>query len=384
MSKNTKDLAIYIHWPFCKSKCPYCDFNSHVTNSIDYSEWQNSYLKEMSYFRDFIDGKNISSIFFGGGTPTLMPPRIAEKIIERLYSIASLDKNIEITLEGNPTSVENKKLADFKNAGVNRVSLGVQAFNDKDLKFLGREHSKNEALEAIEIAAKNFNNYSFDLIYARPEQTIKEWEEELKQAIKYTRNHLSLYQLTIEKGTSFYSEYNKGKFTLPSDEVAATLYEMTYEKMEQFGFNAYEVSNFAKPEFESKHNLTYWYYNDYLGIGPGAHSRITENGKKQALTMVHRPESWLKQIKEQSNGIQQKSTLNEQEIFEEMMMMGLRLKDGMNRKRIEDVSGFIIEEKLQNLEKMQNLNLIEIDKDTIKATQKGRMLLNSVLAEMLG
>jgi len=227
-------IAIYIHWPFCKSKCPYCDFNSHVAEKINYVDWQSAYLREIEYFSSYLHNKKIASIYFGGGTPTLMPPFIAGAIIEKLRSKASFTDDIEITLEGNPTSTEVAKLKDFKSFGVNRVSLGVQALNDSDLKFLGREHSASEAKKAVEKAAGVFSNYSFDLIYARPQQTIAAWQTELEEAMSFAANHISLYQLTIEKGTKFYTDYVQGKFAMPDDELAADFYQLTNDLQKNY------------------------------------------------------------------------------------------------------------------------------------------------------
>ena len=299
------NIAIYIHWPFCKSKCPYCDFNSHVREKIDEKSWFDAYITEISFFADKIVGKNITSIFFGGGTPSLMNPKLVEKIILELEKIGKFVDNIEITLEANPTSIEAQKFQDFKTAGINRVSIGIQSFNEEGLKFLGRTHSKNEAIEALEIAGNIFSNYSFDLIYARPNQSIKNWENELLSALKLAKNHLSLYQLTIEKGTSFFNDYRDKKFTMPSDVLAASMYELTREITKAHGFVDYEISNYAKQGFESKHNLSYWNYDEYLGIGPGSHSRID----KYAMMMIHNPENLLAKVKTDNNGIQAKTLL---------------------------------------------------------------------------
>jgi putative oxygen-independent coproporphyrinogen III oxidase len=377
-------LAIYIHWPFCKSKCPYCDFNSHVSNGINHEEWAAAYISEVESFADFIKGKNITSIFFGGGTPTLMPPYIAENIIDTLAKYAQLDSAIEITLEGNPTSIEAQKFREFKNVGVNRVSLGVQSLNEKDLKFLGREHSTGEALKAVEIAADIFDNYSFDLIYARPEQRIKDWEEELCKALRYSRNHLSLYQLTIEKGTKFYGAYKAGEFKMPDDNLSAEFYELTNDIMDSHGLPSYEISNHAAPGFESKHNMTYWNYGDYLGIGAGAHSRITLDGKKTALMMIHSPDGWLKSVQQNKHAIQDKTILTATETLEEMVMMGLRIKTGINRKNFEALIGASFEQKLKNIEHLLAAKMIEVDGDGIRATKNGMLMVNAITGKLLG
>ncbi|MDA0782585.1 MAG: radical SAM family heme chaperone HemW [Rickettsiales bacterium] len=369
MSNN---LAIYVHWPFCKSKCPYCDFNSHVASKIDFNLWHKAYIKEIEHFKDYISGKNITSIFFGGGTPTLMPPFIADAIISKFSKIAKFDSNIEITLEGNPTSVELKKFNDFKTAGINRVSLGVQSLNNDNLKFLGREHSSSEALKAVE-KAQIFDNYSFDLIYALPEQTLSQWEKELTEALTYAKGHLSLYQLTIEKGTKFYSDYRSGKFKMPENDLSADFYNLTGSIMEKNGLPAYEVSNYAKSGYESRHNMTYWRYGDYLGIGAGAHSRISLKGKT-AIMMIHSPDSWLKSVQEKGNGIQTHELLSEDEINYETIMMGLRTKEGIKKDIITNN---------KQLALLINENLLEEKKGNIIATQSGFLVLNSLINSLV-
>ncbi len=379
------NLAIYIHWPFCKSKCPYCDFNSHVTNSVNHEQWRKSYLKEISYFEDDIKQHNISSIFFGGGTPTLMEPETAESIISHLQTITNFNNDIEITLEGNPTSVEADKLENFKLAGVNRVSLGVQSLNASDLKFLGREHSSLEAIKAVETAQRIFDNYSFDLIYARPEQTLKDWETELTQALKIAGNHLSLYQLTIEKGTRFFSDYSKGAFKIPDEDLAADFYLLTREIMEAHGMPAYEVSNHAKPGFESRHNMSYWHYDDYLGIGPGAHGRITKNGNKHAMMMSHKPEIWLDNVAKNNHSIQTDMLLDMDNVKDELVMMGLRVREGISRKRFVNIIGCDIEEAIPSakIDKLRTNHLIELDEVGLRCTDKGMLLVNFIAAELL-
>lgn len=368
-----QDLAVYVHWPFCKSKCPYCDFNSHVARKIDYLKWQTAYIKEIDYFKELLKGKNITSIFFGGGTPTLMPPSIASAIINKISSITKLDDKIEITLEANPTSVELKKFNDFKEAGINRVSLGVQSLNDNDLKFLGREHSVNEALRAVE-KAQIFKNYSFDLIYALPEQSLEKWEKELKKALSYASNHLSLYQLTIEKGTKFYSDYKAGKFKMPANELSADFYELTDTIMNDAGLPSYEVSNYAKSGFMSRHNMTYWRYKDYLGIGAGAHSRVTQ-GKKKAMMMIHSPEKWLNSALNNGQGLQYSEELTDEDTLYETILMGLRTKEGIKYKIVENNKSIPL---------LINDNYLKKSNDRIFATKKGTLVLNSIINKLTG
>lgn len=379
------NLAIYVHWPFCKAKCPYCDFNSHVSSAINHDEWRKAYLTEINYFADYIRQHNISSIFFGGGTPTLMDPKTAGEIINYLQSITGFTSDIEITLEGNPTSIEAAKLIAFKEAGINRVSLGVQSLVAKDLQFLGREHSAGEAIKAVDAARNIFDNYSFDLIYARPEQTLQEWEKELQEALKMAGKHLSLYQLTIEKGTKFFSDYSKGAFKIPDEDLAADFYLLTREIMEAHGMPAYEVSNHASPGQESRHNMSYWRYDDYLGIGPGAHSRITKDKNKHAMMMTSQPEHWIRSISEQNNAIQINTLLNKEEIISELIMMGLRVREGISNKRFNKITGQNIEDIIpaKNLNKMLQNQLINIDKEGLRCTDTGMLLVNYIAAELL-
>lgn len=358
--------ALYIHWPFCKSKCPYCDFNSHVSAGIDKTRWHAAYLRELSHFgkRDY------TSLFFGGGTPSLMPPELVAALIE-----AAGAKNVEVTLEMNPTSIEAAKLRAFKEAGVNRVSIGVQALNASDLKFLGREHSAEEARAAIQVAASIFDNYSFDLIYARPHQTVEAWRRELSEALAMAGPHLSLYQLTIEKGTPFFAAHARGEFALPDEEEAAAMYHATEEILAAAGYAAYEVSNYAKPGFECRHNLNYWRYGEYVGIGPGAHGRIG-GAPRTATMMIHQPDAWLQAVEKNGHGLQSESPLSPEELREESVMMGLRLVEGMpvadaeklNRKRI----GQCLAE-----------GLLEQTDTHLRATLKGRLVLTSLTAALL-
>ena len=284
---DPRGFGIYIHWPFCKAKCPYCDFNSHVRERIEEDVWRGSYLKELAHFAAMVPGRSVTSIFFGGGTPSLMNPKTAETVIDAVSRHWRVANDIEITLEANPTSVEAGKLRDFRAGGINRVSLGIQALDDRDLKFLGRQHNQTEALAALDLAANTFDRFTFDLIYARPGQTPDSWARELDRAMTFAADHLSLYQLTIETGTVFEQAYARGDFVLPDEDVQAELYEMTAERLGVAGLAPYEISNYAKPGSESRHNLTYWRYGDYVGIGPGAHGRLALDGKKIA-TRQHR------------------------------------------------------------------------------------------------
>lgn len=382
---KANDLSIYIHWPFCLSKCPYCDFNSHIANSIDDNNWLKSYEKEIEYFKDIIQDKYIKSIFFGGGTPSLMNPKIVEGIINKIRGLARIDKQTEITLEANPTSFETEKFKAFKAAGINRVSIGVQSLREDDLKKLGRTHDSLQAIKTIESANKIFSRVSFDLIYARSGQELKDWQQELKQAMELVTGHISLYQLTIEKGTPFYKLFHDGNLILPSSDIAAEMYEWTNDYLESQNYFRYEISNYARKGQECVHNLTYWNYNDYLGIGPGAHSRIIENPSSvSAIMMWHKPEKWLEAVNNKNNGIQTNSKLTKQEIIEEILMMGLRLKNGINISALEQK----IDTKLENildissLNHYQELDLIRLD-DNIYLTYKGLMLHSYIVPRLL-
>lgn len=382
---KANDLSIYIHWPFCLSKCPYCDFNSHIANSIDDNNWLKSYEKEIEYFKDIIQDKYIKSIFFGGGTPSLMNPKIVEGIINKIKGLARIDKQTEITLEANPTSFETEKFKAFKAASINRVSIGVQSLREDDLKKLGRTHDFLQAIKTIESANKIFSRVSFDLIYARSGQELKDWQQELKQAMELVTGHISLYQLTIEKGTPFYKLFHDGNLILPSSDIAAEMYEWTNDYLESQNYFRYEISNYAKKGQECVHNLTYWNYNDYLGIGPGAHSRIIENPSSvSAIMMWHKPEKWLEAVNNENNGIQTNSKLTKQEIIEEILMMGLRLKNGINISALEQK----IDAKLENildissLNHYQELDLIRLD-DNIYLTYKGLMLHSYIVPRLL-
>jgi len=322
---------IYIHYPYCLSKCPYCDFNSHVSQTIDFSGLKQAYQNELSYFAHQVIDKNISTIFFGGGTPSLMPITLVENILTTIHKLFKVDINAEISLEANPTSVEADKFQELKKIGINRLSLGIQALNDDDLKFLGRQHNAIEAQNSIKMAQKYFENFSFDLIYARPKQTLQNWQDELQKALQYQSPHLSLYQLTIEKGTKFYTQYQQQKFLLPDENLASNLYESTNEIMEKFGYQHYEISNYAKSGFQCRHNLGYWQSKDYIGVGAGAHSRIfvKNKGLRQAIIMEHEPNNWIKKSIDRQAGIQSIYDITKSELIEEFFLMGLRLDSGV-------------------------------------------------------
>lgn len=373
-------IAIYVHWPFCESKCPYCDFNSHVRDRVDENTFLKCYIKEIEQHREYLRDKEVVSIFFGGGTPSLASAATIETIIKAFSNFAKFDPNIEITLEANPGSSEIVKFRDFANAGVNRLSIGIQSFNDAALQFLGRKHSAYAAYRAIEYADQTFNNYSFDMIYALPYHNLENWHEELCHALKYAKYHISLYQLTLEKGTAFYRDHQQGNLTIIDNDRAADLYEMTNVILEERSFNAYEVSNYAKESYQCKHNMVYWRYGDYLGIGAGAHSRITKDGKKFALMNVHAPEKWMNLILQDASPVQNIKELTTIEKVEEMLIMGLRLSSGV---RLKDLSIEQQPEFRQRLMELEQHGLIVLSNDCIITTSAGRMVLNSIIQSLL-
>jgi len=406
-------FGIYIHWPFCKSKCPYCDFNSHVRATIDEARWRSALLAELDHYAARTGGRDVgapivTSIFFGGGTPSLMHPDTVAALIARVGENWRCADDIEITLEANPTSVEAERFDALAGAGVNRVSLGLQALDDAALKFLGRTHSAAEGLNALEVAQRAFGRVSFDLIYARPGHTVSEWRAELTRAIARGTTHLSLYQLTIEPGTVFEGAYRRGEFSIPDEEAGAALYEATQELCEAAGMPAYEVSNHARPGEESRHNLTYWRYGDYVGVGPGAHGRITANLTKFATRQHRAPEAWLAAVEADGHATRQNDALDARTRLQEMTMMGLRLSEGLDRARLEAefargqrASGSARGQRASGsasetneapadlfdpgrLAALVNENLLEADERILRATPAGRQRLNALTAYLLG
>lgn len=325
----TGNLAIYIHWPYCQSKCPYCDFNSHVAATIDHTAMREAYARELEYYAARLPARRIASVFFGGGTPSLMAPKTVENILQNIARHWQVDKETEITLEANPGSAEAEKFAAFRAAGVNRLSLGVQALDDDALKFLGRRHDAADARRAIDLAKRHFPRFSFDLIYARKGQTLNAWQAELRAALALADGHLSLYQLTIEPGTQFHTLSQRGELLSVSNDEAAAMYETTQEILDAAGLPAYEVSNHAQKGQESRHNLAYWRYEDYIGIGAGAHGRYRLNTTRLAAENHRVPEVWLKHVNGQGNGLRLCEALDENRAMREALMMGLRLTEGI-------------------------------------------------------
>lgn len=379
-------FGIYIHWPYCLSKCPYCDFNSHVAETIDHGRWRQAYLREIEHWAIQTQGRQVETVFFGGGTPSLMEPETVAAILSKIRELWPVSKEWEVTLEANSTSVEETKFAAFHSAGINRVSLGVQSLRAEDLEFLGRTHSPKQAMAAIETAGTLFDRFSFDLIYARPQQSLESWAKELKEALSLAKGHLSLYQLTIEKSTPFYLRHQRGEFHLPASDPAADLYDMTQEIMENAGYAAYEVSNHARPGEESRHNLLCWRYGEYLGIGPGAHGRVTFGNTKWALRGHRSPDLWLSRVEEHGTGGHDPEKLDSLARLREACLMGMRLSEGVPLSRLlteygRDPLEIIDPNKLAFLEKE---GLIKPLGETLQATSKGRSCLNAVLGYLLG
>lgn len=374
-------FGLYIHWPFCQSKCPYCDFNSHVAAEIDQTRWAQAYIREIRRAATETQGRVLNSVFFGGGTPSLMLPETVSAVLGEVRDCFTFANDIEITLEANPGSVEATRFASYADAGVNRVSMGFQALNDRDLQRLGRLHSVEESLQALEIARQSFDRISFDLIYARQDQSVDAWISELNQALSYKPDHLSLYQLTIEEGTAFGDRYNAGKLKgLPEDDTSAEMYLATQETCESAGLPAYEVSNHAQSGQESRHNLIYWRYGDYLGIGPGAHGRVTLGGRRFATETHRNPGLWLVSA-ESGTGETERVVLSGEDQAVEYLMMSLRLAEGSDIERYQSLSNAEIPaEKIADL---QGLGLIEKIDNRIKCTAKGRPVLNGILRELL-
>lgn len=374
-----QSISLYVHWPFCLSKCPYCDFNSHVRSQIDEQLWEDLLLQELHRAHQSTGERQLVSIFFGGGTPSLMRPQTVGRIIETAINLWKKSDNLEITLEANPTSIEMGKFKDLRSAGVNRVSIGVQALNDGDLKALGRHHSAVEAMKAIEIGQATFSRVSFDLIYARPHQTMDAWKAELEKALSFGTDHLSLYQLTIEPGTAFAPLYARGELKIPEEDLAADLYDLTRDITTAAGLPPYEISNHARPGSECRHNMVYWTYGDYVGIGPGAHGRITlPTGKKIATRQAKAPETWLYKVEFENAGDAEITTLSKQEQSVEAIMMGLRTHVGVDLSTLD--RGVLDEARVQWFITHGSLTL----KDSrLRATQAGWLHLNYLLREIL-
>ncbi|MEW5728316.1 MAG: radical SAM family heme chaperone HemW [Pseudomonadota bacterium] len=374
-------FGIYIHWPFCLSKCPYCDFNSHVAGHIDQSSWRAALLDELAWFAGIAPGREVTSIFFGGGTPSLMAPATAGALIERIGALWPVAGDVEITLEANPTSVEAGRFKAFRAAGVNRLSLGVQALDDAALKFLGRRHDSAEALAALRLARETFPRFSFDLIYARPGQSLAAWRAELARALEMAGDHLSVYQLTIEEGTAFAPAHARGDFVLPDEDTAAAMFEATQVLCAEAGLPAYEVSNHARPGGECRHNLLYWRGGDYVGIGPGAHGRLGGEAFRQ-----HRaPAVWMERVERDGHATQDREPLDPATRAEELVMMGLRLVDGIDAETFSAVAGRSLWQVVDAdaVARLAEGGFITRSPAGLRATARGMLVLNAVTAGLL-
>ena len=375
MNSQSNELSIYIHWPFCKTKCPYCDFNSHESDYIEHDSWKKSYLAEIELNKDLIQNKKIKSIFFGGGTPSLMKPDTVNSIINKISGITDFSNNIEITLEANPNSVDRERFKNFKSCGINRISIGIQSIRDNNLKFLGRSHSQYDALKAIEFAREIFDNYSFDLMYCLPGQQINEWESELNEVLKYVDYHISCYQLTIEKSTKFFNALRAEEFQMPNEEISIAMYKATYDILKLHEIKQYEISNYSRAGYECKHNLSYWKLGSYIGLGPGAHGRYIFDNKIYYTINYYNPQKWVKYVDAYKFPIQDKKWISNKQNMMDVLTMGLRLNKGVH------------ESAITNLKSMNDLItkgfLVKGKNNYIKSTIKGRLVLNTIIQMLI-
>lgn len=381
MTSSEQAFGIYIHWPFCKAKCPYCDFNSHVRHqAVDTMSFAQGLVSELQWFEKATQARTVTSIFFGGGTPSLMQPADVAAVLDEIARLWPVSSHVEITMEANPTSVEAENFRGYRSAGVNRVSVGVQALNQNDLKSLGRQHTPEEALKAFRLAAQVFPRVSFDLIYSRPGQSLATWREELTRALGEQQGHMSLYQLTIEPGTAYFDLYARGSLVVPSEDQATDMFELTQELTEKAGLAAYEVSNHAKAGQESRHNLLYWRYGEYVGVGPGAHARIGGAENRRAIAMEKYPETWRALVAERGQGIVEDVKVGLKEQASEYLIMGLRISEGIDLARYEKLNGQTMDPN--KIAGLKSLGLIRRQGDRLMATQQGRALLNALISEL--
>ena len=378
-------LSLYVHWPFCLAKCPNCDFNSHVREGIDHERWVAALLRELDYFASITKGRRLVSIFFGGGTPSLMRPATVDSLIDRAGQAWPTDPNIEITLEANPTSVEAGRMADFAAAGVNRISLGVQSLDDDALRFLGRGHTADEAIAAVELARKVVPRHSIDLIYARPGQTRAAWRDELQRALGLVDGHISAYQLTIEKATPFHGAMRRGELAVADEDTATELFDYTQEILENAGLPSYEISNHAAPGAESRHNMACWLGGEYVGIGPGAHGRVRDLEGWWATVQLRAPEAWLSAVAEHGHGTQRREPLTPAQRLEELVMTGLRLRHGIPRRMFDEVAERSPETALDGdrLDRLIGGGFLTLDEAGLRATETGRLRLNAVIGALI-
>ena len=375
-------FGIYVHWPFCQAKCPYCDFNSHVVRTVDHARWARAFTSEIQRYAAMVPGRRLGSVYFGGGTPSLMPPELVASILDDVRAAWALEPDVEITLEANPSSVEVRRFQGYVAAGVNRFSIGVQALNDRDLRRLGRLHSVAEAHKAVEVARNVCERVSFDLIYARQDQTADDWRAELKDALRLAPDHLSLYQLTIEDGTAFGARHQAGRLPgLPDAELSADLFDITQEICETHGLPAYETSNHARPGSEGRHNLVYWRYGEYLGIGPGAHGRLTVGLDRVSTRAESSPGRWLDLVESGQTEHEMRETIAAADQGDEYLMMGMRLREGVPLARYAALSGKSLPEA--TLHQLLGDGLVWVTGDRVGTTPRGGMVLNAVLRELL-
>lgn len=375
---NLGGFGLYVHWPFCQAKCPYCDFNSHVVASVDQSQWAAAFESEIDRVAALTPDRILNSVFFGGGTPSLMDVSTVERILDRVRARWRLANAFEVTLEANPTSIEAERFAGYRRAGVNRVSVGVQALNDTDLKALGRMHSAKEALSALELARTTFERVSFDLIYARQDQTVKDWNAEMARALAMDPDHLSLYQLTIEDGTAFGDRFKRGLLRgLPNEDLGADLWDVTQAACNDAGLPAYEVSNHAKNGQESVHNLIYWQSGDWAGIGPGAHGRLTRDGRRFETVSAKMPAAWLERVQAGRGGNVINDVLEADAVVEERILMGLRMVDGI------EMPAQWISEKQNEINELEGMGHLSVAGQRLVVSPKGRPLLNSIISLFL-
>lgn len=381
----TNDLALYVHWPFCLAKCPYCDFNSHVRDRIDQGRFAQALRSELASEAARLGRRRLTSVFFGGGTPSLMEPATVAALLDDARKWFDPADNLEVTLEANPTSIEAARLRDFCAAGVNRVSIGIQSLDETALRTLGRQHSAKDAIAALELARAVFPRVSFDLIYARPGQDLRSWRSELRAALGIAADHLSLYQLTIEPATQFEVLHRQGKIVLPDHDLAAELYEATEDECAKAGLLGYEVSNYARPGQESRHNLTYWRYLDYAGIGPGAHGRVTVAGTLYATRRHRAPEAWAERVERGGAGLTTNDPVPEEERAREALLMGLRLSEGIALERFIARTGRTIQQSVDTdiLEQCIAEGYLTLSSEKLTATREGRLRLDSVLAAIV-
>ncbi len=382
IANDEAPFGIYVHWPFCLAKCPYCDFNSHVRHRpVDAAQFGAGLARELDFFRDLAPGRTVSSVFFGGGTPSLMPPAEVARVIDRIAANWRVASNVEITIEANPTSAEAGNFSGYRSAGVNRASVGIQALDDQSLMALGRRHTADEALAAWRMAARIFPRASFDLIYARPGQTLASWRAELNRALGEGPGHMSLYQLTIEAGTPFAALHAAGSLVIPDEDVAADLFDLTNDLTAAAGLMAYEVSNYARRGDESRHNLLYWRYGDYAGVGPGAHARLGDGPARRALVNEKHPETWLHLVQERRMAAIEDEPLSGPEQASEMLLMGLRLSEGIDPLRYARLAGRPLD--ASRLEQLIDAgHLVRDPSGRIAATPHGRRVLNAVIASL--